>query len=203
MNSESHRRPDWLKNIPFHPVIELPKSVYIHDFSQGEDPNPTGSPYSIGRYNENRENMYTQERFQEPKRTIHMGIDIAAPIHHPVRSFYEGTLYSFANNDDSGNYGPTLIVEHLINGHSLYALYGHLSLNSLADKAIGQKIAAGEIIGWIGEETVNGGWFPHLHFQLALTAPQSSDMPGVVSKEEHLDALNNYPDPQWVLGPLY
>ena len=54
--------------------------------------------WTIGRYNEVRENMYTCNLFSGV-RNIHMGIDLGAPINTPVMSFAKGTVHSFGYND--------------------------------------------------------------------------------------------------------
>lgn len=82
-------------------------------------------------------------------------------------------------------------------------LYGHLSALSVADKAPGQRVFAGETVGWMGDYEENGGWPPHVHVQLSLEEPDTHDMPGVVTKEDREAALKIYPDPRIVLGPLY
>ncbi len=64
-------------------------------------------------------------------------------------------------------------------------------------------IKKSEIIGHFGDESENGGWEPHLHFQLSLVKPETHDLPGVVTKEERKSALKKYPDPRLVLGPIY
>jgi murein DD-endopeptidase MepM/ murein hydrolase activator NlpD len=68
---------------------------------------------------------------------------------------------------------------------------------------IGSQIKAGEMIARIGSEEVNGGWPPHVHFQLSFVEPETHDMPGVVSQEDREDALKVYPDPRLVLGLVY
>lgn len=45
--------------------------------------------------------------------------------------------------------------------------------------------------------------FAHLHSQLSTEAPATHDMPGVVSAGQLASALERYPDPRSVLGPLY
>ena len=49
----------------------------------------------------------------------------------------------------------------------------------------------------------NGGWEPHLHFQLSYQEPETHDMPGVVAPSDREEALQIYPDPRLVLGTLY
>ena len=58
-------------------------------------------------------------------------------------------------------------------------------------------------IGWFGDKSENGGWEPHVHFQLSLERPESCDMPGVVNPEDRDSALMKYPDPRLVLGQIY
>ena len=68
---------------------------------------------------------------------------------------------------------------------------------------VGKTIEAGEIVGWIGAEDENGGWPPHVHFQLSVKRPITHDMPGVVSEKERDQALLDYPHPFHVTGRLY
>lgn len=187
----------------FVPVIDLPETYEVFDFTKSYDPHRNlKSPYGIGRYNEKRPTMYTHEQYKN-QRNIHMGIDIAAPIGTPIKSFYAGTLLNFANNSQPGDYGYTLVVEYDLDDYKLYALYGHLSRTSLQNKKSGQKVNKGEVIAWVGDKIENGGWNPHLHFQLSWQRPEVADMPGVVSAKDHELALKIYPDPQFVLGKLY
>ena len=132
-----------------------------------------------------------------------MGIDLGAPAGTPVFSFSACTLYSLGTNTGDGNYGPTLITEQIVRGERIWALYGHLSATSLLDKKPGQTLEAGTIIGWLGEPSENGGWPPHVHFQLSRNQPDGFDMPGAVSATNRKQALLDYPDPRTVLGPLY
>lgn len=187
----------------FHQVIDLPQNYEVFDFTQGYDAERVRNiPFGVGKFNEVRKGMYTTELFQG-KRNIHMGLDIAAPVNHPVKSFYQGTVFMFAYNAAPGDYGHTLIIKYELNGTPLYALYGHLSAALTENKKIGQRVQGGEVIGFIGDKHENGGWNPHLHLQLSLKEPQVCDMPGAVSAEDLAEALKIYLDPQLVLGKLY
>jgi murein DD-endopeptidase MepM/ murein hydrolase activator NlpD len=186
----------------FHPVIHLPGDYDVLDLSRDSEGWPERtSEYSIGRYDEDRR-IYTQALF-EGQRTIHMGIDIGAPAGTPVYAFASGTLWCVGRNDSPGDYGPTLITRHELDGICIWALHGHLSMDSLVGWRSGQEIPAGERLGLVGSEHENGGWPPHLHFQLSLIEPVACDLQGVVSAEERSQALLDFPDPRRVLGPLY
>ena len=91
----------------------------------------------------------------------------------------------------------------IVKGERFWALYGHLSAESLKLHQTGSYVGKGSCIAFVGSEYENGGWTPHLHFQLTLAEPQSCDLPGVVNDAEYLNALSLYPDPRQVLGHLY
>ena len=199
----------------FHPVIKLPEEYWVFDFTRGEDKTwVCPYEYQIGRYDEYRPGMYTSDLFGGV-RDVHIGLDIGAPIDTPIYAFSDGIIHSFGNNLEDGSYGPTLITEHFLSlpeqvgsqilgqKKKVWALHGHLSLDSITGITVGSQIKAGDIIAKVGSEEVNGGWPPHVHFQLSLKEPETHDMPGVVEQEVRESALEIYPDPRLVLGLLY
>ena len=195
-----------ITGITFAPVIKLPKTYEIYDFTEGYDAGRhRESVYGIGRYNEHRPTMYDAPQYltEDEPRTVHMGIDIAAPDGEPIFAFYGGQVYAIADNANPLDYGPTIVTEHHWLGQTVYALHGHLSRESLTKVAVGQRFSKGECLGAVGSMSENGGWNPHVHFQLSLRAPSTADMPGVVRLSEREQALKVYPDPRLVLGALY
>ncbi len=196
------KMPD-ISHISFENIIDLPNNVYVHDFESNNKFQDTLNSFSIGRYNEKRPNMYEGDLFEKTNRFIHMGIDIGAPVGTPVKSFYDGEIFLLKYNDQKLDYGYTIITKHKFEDQNVYALYGHLSNSSLKNKKIGQKIHSGEVLAYLGSEEENGGWPPHVHFQLSLIKPEECDLPGVVSEENHDIALKIFPDPRMVLGKIY
>lgn len=189
--------------IRFAPVIDLPEDYEVYDFTGGYDPNRTlASQYGIGRYNEVRPGMYEGEQF-EGIRNIHVGIDIAAPAQESVHAFYEGSIFKLGDNNLAYDYGPTIITRHEWLGQTVYALHGHLSRSSLLRWKEGDHFAAGDVLADVGTKQENGGWNPHLHFQLSLMEPETHDLPGAVAATDLDWALGAFPDPRLVLGPLY
>src|SRR5699024_10853167 len=80
-------------------------------------------------------------------------------------------------------------------------LYGHLSRASLTGLSIGQNVAAGEQLATIGNLDVNGGWIPHLHFQLTLDVlDKQGDFPGVGEPSKLAAWESLCPDPNLILG---
>ena len=185
----------------FHPVVNLPDKYKILDLTKGSW-NSDKNEFSIGKYDEYRPNVYTTDLFEE-NRNIHVGIDIGGPVGTPCMAFMDGIIHNFGYNQEAGDYGNVVITEHKIMGKKFWSLYGHLDSESILDKVEGQLVKKGAIIGRFGSEEENGGWEPHLHFQLSLVKPETHDLPGVVTKEERNSALKKFPDPRLVLGPIY
>lgn len=185
----------------FHPVVILPKDYTVLDLTRNSWNSPDNK-FSIGKYNELRPNMYTTNIFGG-NRNIHMGIDIGGPVGTSCMSFMDGEISHFGYNPEPGDYGNVIIIKYVISKTIVWALYGHLDSSSIINKYIGQNVKKGEIIGRFGNNQENGGWEPHLHFQLSLIEPATHDLPGVVSLEDRAQALLDYPDPRLVLGSLY
>ena len=137
---------------------------------------------AIGGYFENRYIYRRSEHFQQTvePRSIHLGVDIWAAAGTPVFAPLAGKVHSFANNDNFGDYGPTIILEHELEGYIFYTLYGHLSVSSLDGLAVNQVIDKGQRIAEFGNFPENGNWPPHLHFQVMTDMlGKQGDFPGV------------------------
>ena len=191
---------DWISN-EYHSVVDLPEGYTVLDLSQGIWNQPE-TEFSVGKYDEVRPNLYNTELFGG-ERNVHIGIDIGGPIGTPCMAFMDGEISHFGYNPEAGDYGNVIITKHEIGGVTVWALFGHLDSKSIEGKRVGQRINGGEVIAWFGAFEENGGWEPHLHFQLSLIEPETHDMPGVVAPEDRDQALRDYPDPRLVLGPLY
>lgn len=187
----------------FHPVMHLPDELEIYDFTAGYNPDRTLThSHGIGKYDEVRPGMYKGEQF-EGIRNIHMGIDIGCPAGDAVFAFHGGTVFKLGVNPLPYDYGPTIITRHEWLGQVVFALHGHLALSSLDGWTAGDRFDAGARLATVGEAHENGGWNPHLHFQLSLVEPQTHDLPGAVSAADRDWARTAFPDPRLVLGALY
>lgn len=156
----------------------------------------------LGGYGEQR-NIYSKSPlFAQDDRCIHLGVDISLKPHTPLYAPLTGRIHSFKNNDKPFDYGPTIILEHVLdNDVRFYTLYGHLSLISLKNLSVGQTIQSGQLVGYIGEKSENGGWNPHVHFQIISDMENmEGDYPGVASKTDAVNILRKCPDPQLILG---
>ena len=188
-------------SVDFHPVVDLPKNYEVLDLTKNSWNLPE-TEFCIGKYDEYRPNMYNTNIF-DGIRNIHMGIDIGGPVGTSCMAFTDGVISHYGYNPEPGDYGNVVITKHRISQITIWALYGHLDYLSIVNKSVGQRVSAGEMVGNFGNNKENGGWEPHLHFQLSLVEPLTHDLPGVVSSEGREQALLDYPDPRLVLGPLY
>ncbi|MBP0611783.1 peptidoglycan DD-metalloendopeptidase family protein [Chryseobacterium sp. cx-311] len=145
-----------------------------------------------------RSSNFNDENSEE--RDIHIGLDLWIKAGTAVLSALDGKIHSLQNNTFLGDYGPTVIVEHEIEGITFYTLYGHLSLESLNGKKVGQPVKKGEKIAELGKPPVNGDYAPHLHFQIIKNIEnKKGDYPGVCSIGELDYYSENCPDPNLLL----
>lgn len=126
-------------------------------------------PYGLGSYGEKR-SVYATDQFADSaspeRRTLHLGIDVFAPAMTPVHAPLPGKVAFLTYNADPLDYGHTLILEHEADGIRFHTLYGHLAGTLPMLLAIGDKVAAGQVIAHLGDWHENGGWAAHIHFQI-------------------------------------
>ncbi len=146
---------------------------------------PQGQPfYGFGAYGEKR-TVYATDQFADAaspeRRTRHLGIDVFAPAGTPLFAPLAGKVAYVTYNADPLDYGHTLILEHEAGGDRFWTLYGHLGGSLLGLMQVGQTVAPGQLIAHLGDWHENGGWAPHVHFQIMtdLLAQQSGNFFGV------------------------
>lgn len=126
-------------------------------------------PYGLGSYGEKR-TVYATDQFADAaspeRRVIHLGIDVFAPAMTPVHAPLPGVVRHLTYNADPLDYGHTLILEHQAGGVVFFTLYGHLAGTLPGLLRVGDAVARGQVIAHLGDWHENGGWAPHLHFQI-------------------------------------
>jgi murein DD-endopeptidase MepM/ murein hydrolase activator NlpD len=161
------------------------------------------SKVAFGGYTEER-NLYKSSLLfndeEKEERNIHIGLDLWIEAGTSVLATLDGIVHSFNFNVGKGNYGPTIILKHSIENHLFYTLYGHLSVESIENIEIGNVVMKGQQIATLGDATVNGGYSPHLHFQIIKEIKDYlGDYPGVCSRNDLDYYLENCPDPNLLL----
>ncbi|NJC25329.1 aminotransferase class III-fold pyridoxal phosphate-dependent enzyme [Neolewinella antarctica] len=178
-----------------------------------------GADFAYGGYGETRP-VYTTDAFAQtgndgPRwRTVHLGLDIWGPVGTAIVAPLDGYVHSTHVDPAPGSYGPTIILEHeLPDGGRLYTLYGHLAVRDVNDlRSLAQqgaprqssgvayasrtRVRRGDQIATFGRPEENGGWPPHLHFQVMTDMlGLRGDFPGVAFPEEAEAMLSLCPSP--------
>lgn len=92
---------------------------------------------------------------------MHTGIDYAVGTGHPIKASGPGIVVWAGPR---GGYGNAVIIDHR---NGLATLYAH---QSRVNATVGQKVSAGQVIGFVGQTGMSTG--PHLHFEVReLGAP--------------------------------
>lgn len=216
-----------LKNVPhYHPVVSfdptkekvarLDLSKTNAKFNSGiyndmqlfeafidEQRTSANAKYLVGGYKELRE-MYRRSTLfdaKEEPRSLHLGIDVWGPAGTKIYAPLGGMVHSFKFNNDYGDYGATIILQHQMETFNFYILYGHIALKDIEHLRTGQFITRGQAFAHFGPAEENGNWPPHLHFQLILDIGNwEGDYPGVCKLSEAEKYLKNSPDPSVLLN---
>lgn len=165
-----------------------------------------GAQIGIGRYDEPR-CVYTSPGFQvvgndgPESRTIHIGLDLFCEPGSPVFAPLDGVVHSFRNNNLPLDYGPTIVLQHAVGDTALrfFTLYGHLREDSIDGLREGMPVKGGAQIARVGNSPGNGGWPPHLHFQIITDMlGHAGDFPGVALAREREVWLSISPNPNLI-----
>jgi len=166
-----------------------------------------GGRVGVGRYDEARL-LYVDDRFRthqgdpRARRTVHLGVDLFALAGTPVSAPLEGVVHGLADNSGEQDYGPTIVLEHRVDGGpTFHTLFGHLSRESLEGLVVGQRIERGQLLARVGAPPENGNWPPHLHFQVITDMlGRVAEFPGVADPDQRAVWLDLCPDPSALLG---
>jgi murein DD-endopeptidase MepM/ murein hydrolase activator NlpD len=89
--------------------------------------------------------------------SLHPGIDIGAGMGTPIKAAASGRVIVAAY---SGGYGNLVVIDH---GNGLATAYAHQSQIAVS---VGQQVAQGQVIGYVGSTGFSTG--PHLHFEVRV-----------------------------------
>ena len=100
-------------------------------------------------------------------RRAHKGVDFAAPTGTRVKATADGVIASVGKE---GGYGNVIKINHQ---GKYTTVYGHLSRYAKGLQR-GQRVAQGEVIGYVGNTGVSTG--PHLHYEFKVGGKQHNPM---------------------------
>jgi 4-aminobutyrate aminotransferase-like enzyme/Ser/Thr protein kinase RdoA (MazF antagonist) len=165
-----------------------------------------GVAVAMGRYDEPRL-LYSSALFGgevpiDERRTVHLGVDLFVAPGTTIQAPLDGVVHLLANNPAPLDYGPLVILRHATgSGEELFTLYGHLSRDTLTGLAVGRRVRHGEPFARVGTPDENGGWPPHVHFQVILDLlERDAGFPGVAPASERTLWTGLSPDPNLLLG---
>ena len=168
-----------------------PNQLDLVALNQAIEDSLSDGAVGLGRYAEPRL-IYTAPEFRKgshlasDRRTVHIAVDVfikqGTEIHAPL----DGVVHAVEIRPDLLDYGAVAVLEHKTpDGDPFFTLYGHLAAEVVDRLRPGQAISAGDIIALVGKPSENGGWAPHVHFQLGLTTlGRGADWPGVADPDE-------------------
>jgi len=166
----------------------------------------TKTKFAVGGYAEDRFVYLKSKHFGKGTnaRTIHIGVDVWCEEYTNIFAPLLSKIHSFKFNNNLGDYGATIFLEHLLEETVFFTLYGHLSKNSLNNISVGDEIEKGEKFAVIGNEFENGNWPTHLHFQIIADMMENiGDFPGFVNKHNKDKFLKLCPNLNLILNIKY
>ena len=200
----SHRgqfAPMFAHNLAGAPLVDLsvdgaasprdPLDLDLTALNQAIETSMAGAAIGLGCYGEPRL-IYTAPEFRKgthpasDRRTVHLAVDVFIDAGTEVRAPLDGIVHAVEVRPERLDYGGVAALEHkTTDGDLFFTLYGHLATDVVERLSPGQVISAGDVIAVIGKPDENGGWAPHVHFQLGLTTlGRGVDWPGVADPDD-------------------
>lgn len=93
----------------------------------------------------------------------HRGVDLTPGTGAEIHAIAAGTVR--IATEAGGDYGVTVLIDHIIDGQLVSTRYGHMQYGSLQVEQ-GDTVTAGQVLGTVGETGKATG--PHLHLEVLL-----------------------------------
>ncbi len=124
-------------------------------------PFPVGVPISAA---------YGSTSYLSQFSTPHRGVDLTPGLGAEVHAVAAGTVR--IATEAGGDYGVTVLIDHVIDGQIVSTRYGHMQYGSLRVKQ-GDTVTAGQVLGTVGQTGKATG--PHLHLEVLLGGTAHTD----------------------------
>ncbi len=124
-------------------------------------PFPVGVPVSAA---------YGSSSYLAEFSSAHSGVDLTPGEGAEVHAVAAGTVR--IATESGGDYGVTVLIDHVIDGQVVSTRYGHMQYGSL-QVSQGEKVTAGQVIGKVGQTGKATG--PHLHLEVLLGGTTTTD----------------------------
>jgi len=120
---------------------------------------------------------------------MHAGLDFRGPVGSPIHAAAEGRV-SFVGTRQG--YGKVVEISH---GNGLMTRYAHMSAWK---SRVGQQVAAGDVIGQIGNTGRSTG--PHLHFEVRINGRAVNPRPFLETAPHVLEEVRSGQDAEPARG---
>ncbi|GEB94709.1 M23 family metallopeptidase [Microbacterium lacticum] len=124
-------------------------------------PFPVGVPVSAA---------YGSSSYLAEFSSAHSGVDLTPGEGAEVHAVAAGTVR--IATESGGDYGVTVLIDHVIDGQVVSTRYGHMQYGSL-QVSQGEMVTAGQVIGKVGQTGKATG--PHLHLEVLLGGTTTTD----------------------------
>lgn len=102
--------------------------------------------------------------------TPHRGVDLTPGRGAEVHAIAAGTVR--IATEGGGDYGVTVVIDHIVDGELVSSRYGHMEYGSLRVSQ-GDTVEVGDVLGTVGSTGRSTG--PHLHLEVLLGGTQRVD----------------------------
>lgn len=124
-------------------------------------PFPVGVPISAA---------YGSQSYLSQFSTPHHGVDLTPGLGAEIHAIAAGTVR--IATEAGGDYGVTVVIDHVVDGQQVSTRYGHMLRGSLQVEQ-GDTVTAGQVIGKVGQTGKATG--PHLHLEVLLNGTTRTD----------------------------
>ncbi|HLS15806.1 MAG TPA: M23 family metallopeptidase [Beutenbergiaceae bacterium] len=117
----------------------------------------------------------------------HTGLDFAASAGTPIHAIADGEV-THAGEGRDGRSGQLVIIEHELNGQSVWSWYVHMYPDGVYVD-VGQRVNAGDVIGAVGSYGNSTG--PHLHLEIHVDENLTTVDPAIWLDENGAEPLTS------------
>ncbi|MFB9179203.1 peptidoglycan DD-metalloendopeptidase family protein [Dactylosporangium sucinum] len=137
---------------------------------------PAAPPAAAGRWVSPLPGFTARPGFRTPRNPNHIGVDIMSFTGTPIRAASAGTVVEVVCNIEAGHscdqtgsasIGGCGWYVKLQHAGGIATLYCHMVRRAIVQP--GQKVAAGQVIGYVGSSGNSSA--PHLHYEVHVNAP--------------------------------
>lgn len=120
--------------------------------------------WSYGGWLEDRHHVLRGTYLDATNGYVHLGVDFNVPSGTRVAMCGEGQVIRIDTDfPEEGGWGTRILIR--LSDRPIILIFAHLDPSVFVN--VGDTVKNGQHLGVVGKAPENGGWFPHLHVQVA------------------------------------